>query len=170
MKVKVKCFKNQYLPEQIDKGDWVDLRTNEEVHLNGPYANILSKNRKQRDVVFENQLIHIGIAMQLPKGYEVVVLPRSSTFNKYGVILANSQGVIDNTYCGDDDEWLFHAIALRKCDIQCYDRIAQFKIQLSQFATPWQKIKWLFTRKIQFVKVNSLDNENRGGIGSTGYK
>jgi dUTPase len=114
-------------------------------------------------VVINNTLIPLGFALKLPKGYEIVVNPRSSTYNKYGVILANSQGVIDNSYNGENDQWWFNAIALRDTTIRQGDKICQFRIQLSQFATVWQKIKWLFWNgKIEFVQVESLKGESRG--------
>lgn len=173
MKVKVRTY-NTPMPEIIKKGDWVDLYTEEDVNMAGPFAETLHKRKsgdvvlKSRDVIFDNKMISLGVAMQLPKGFEAVVLPRSSTYKKYGIILANSQGVIDNSYCGNEDKWYFPAIALRKTSIPAGTRIAQFRIQLSQKATFWQKIKWLFSSKIKLVKVESLSNKNRGGFGSTG--
>jgi dUTP pyrophosphatase len=170
MKIEIKCFDEQSLPQIIDKGDWIDLRTNETVEMNAPYANVLSKNRATREVEFDFKLIPLGVAMKLPKGFEAVVLPRSSTFKKKGIILANSQGVIDNSYNGNDDQWWFPAIALRKTTIERGERICQFRIQLSQSATPIQKLKWLFTRKIELIPVDNLNLVSRGGIGSTGNK
>ena len=113
-------------------------------------------------------MISLGVAMKLPKGFEVVVLPRSSTYKKWGIILANSQGVIDNSFCGNEDIWHFPAIALRKTSIPVGTRIAQFRIQLSQHATFWQKIKWLFSGPLKIKKVESLSNPVREGFGSTG--
>ena len=79
-------------------------------------------------------------------------------------------GVIDNTYCGNNDEWKYPAIALRDTIIKRGDRICQFRIQLSQKATLWQKIKWFLSSGIKIIKVDSLDNNDRGGFGSTGVK
>ena len=106
--------------------------------------------------------------MQLPKGYEAYIVPRSSTFKKWGVIQANHIGIIDSTYCGDTDEWKMSVIAMQKTSIPKGKKIAQFRIQLSQKATIWQRIKWLFSTKIKFQKVDSLNNPSREGFGSTG--
>ena len=80
----------------------------------------------------------------------------------------NSIGVIDNTYCGNGDEWMVNMIAFDSSEIHKGDRICQFRIQLSQNATIWQKIKWFFTNKIELVEVDTLSEINRGGFGSTG--
>jgi len=173
MKIKVRTY-NTPMPEIIKKGDWIDLYTEEDVNMTGPFAETLHKRKsgdvviKSRDVMFDNKMISLGVAMKLPKGFEVVVLPRSSTYKKWGIILANSQGVIDNSFCGNEDIWHFPAIALRKTSIPVGTRIAQFRIQLSQHATFWQKIKWLFSSKIKLVQVDNLSDNNRGGFGSTG--
>jgi dUTP pyrophosphatase len=108
--------------------------------------------------------------MELPKGFEAVVNPRSSIFKNFNVILANSQGVIDNSYNGNDDEWMAHLIVFRDVDIKKGDRIFQFRIQLSQKATVWQKLKWLFSSGVKLVRVVELNHPNRGGCGSTGIK
>ena len=165
------------MPEIIDNGDWIDLKTAEEIILKAPQANKMhvrstgknpSQELRTRDVDFDFQMIPLGVAMQLPSGMEAHILPRSSTFKKYGLILVNSQGVVDNMYCGDDDEWRFPAIATRTVTIPKGTRIAQFRIQPSQKATVWQKIRWLFSLPIKLKKVDSLGNRNRGGFGSTG--
>jgi len=140
------------MPVIRDNGDWIDLMTAERVSmLSGEYLQI-----------------PLGIAVEMPNGFEAVVVPRSSTFRKWGVFLANSQGVIDNTYSGSFDEWCFPAFAAHSSEIPSGTRICQFRIQPSQFATPWQKIKWLFTRKIEIVEVDVLNGNQRGGLGSTG--
>jgi dUTP pyrophosphatase len=176
-KIKVKRInKNIPLPEVIEKGDWVDLRAAETVHLNAPQAGTLKRHTvdgvevSHRDVTFDSKLIGLGVAMQLPKGLEAVALSRSSSFKNFGVILANSEGVIDQPYCGDNDEWRFNAIALRDTTINEGDRICQFRVQLSQKATMWQKIKWLLSSGIEVVEVDELDNPDREGIGSTGTR
>ena len=128
------------------------------------------KEESHRDVKFDFKLIPLGVAMKLPKGFEAVLLPRSSTYKKFGIIQTNSIGVIDNTYCGNNDEWKYPAIALRDTVIKKGDRICQFRIQLSQKATLWQKIKWFLSSGIKIIKVDSLDNNDRGGFGSTGVK
>lgn len=177
LKIKVKRInKNLPLPEIISKGDWIDLRAAETVTLRAPQAGTLKrrvvdgKEIPFRDVEFDSSLVRLGVAMQLPKGFEAVALPRSSTYKNLGTILANSQGVIDWAYCGGNDEWRFNAIALRETTINEGDRICQFRIQLSQKATFWQKLRWLFSSGIKIVEVDELDNPDRDGIGSTGLK
>jgi dUTP pyrophosphatase len=113
-------------------------------------------------------LLDLGIAMQLPKGYEALVVPRSSSYRHFGFIQANSVGIIDNTYCSETDIWKLPILSLSDTTIYEGDRVAQFRIQLSQKASVWQKIKWLFSGKVELVKVDHLCNESRGGIGSTG--
>ena len=169
MKIKIKLFDGQVMPEIRQNGDWIDLRANKDIEIKGPFAHTLNGKRDKRDVVFNNELFGLGIAMELPRGYEAIALPRSGTYNKFMVCLANSQGVLDNSYRGDNDEWKFNAIAFKDTVIHKGDRICQFRIQLSQFATVWQKIKWLFWNgKIKFVQVEHLNNPERGGFGSTG--
>ena len=177
LKIKVKRInKNIPLPEVIDKGDWIDLRAAETVTLNAPQANILKRYKvkgveeRHRDVEFDSRLIRLGVAIQLPKGFEAVVVPRSSTYKKFHIIQANHIGVIDNSYCGDNDEWKFPAIALKDTVINEGDRICQFRIQLSQKATMWQKLKWLFSSGIRIVEVESLGEADRGGFCTTGVK
>ena len=177
LKIKVKRInKNISLPEIIDKGDWIDLRAAETAHLNAPQAGTLKKHRvngeevSHRDVEFDSKLIRLGVAMQLPKGFEAVALSRSSTYKNFAVILGNGEGVIDQSYCGNKDEWRFNAIAFGDTTINEGDRICQFKIQLSQKATMWQKIKWLLSSGIEIVEIDNLDNSDRDGIGSTGIK
>lgn len=125
--------------EKIAIGDWIDLRCAEWV--------IMKKG--------EFKLISLGVAMELPEGYEAHILPRSSTFKKWKIILANSQGVVDNSYCGDNDKWYFPAIAMEDTVIDFNDRICQFRIVKKQ-------------PTIQFVEVDELGNNDRGGLGSTG--
>lgn len=166
------CF-----PVDFEVGDWFDLCTAEEVTLKAPQANkmhIRNKGKegatevRTRDVDFSFKLIPLGIAIALPKGMEAYILPRSSTFKKYGLIQTNSKGVVDYTYRGENDEWRFPVIATKDITIPKGTRIAQFRVQLSQKATVWQKIKWLFSSKPKLVKVTSLGNKSRGGFGSTG--
>lgn len=152
LKIKVKTFAGQVLPEIIDKGDWIDLRVTVDYNLNpGEY-----------------RLLNLGVAMELPKGFEAIVVPRSSTFKSYGILCANSFGVIDYSYNGDMDEWKFPAFSPKGSMIHAKDRICQFRIQLSQKATVWQKIKWSLSNGIKIEKVEKLITINRGGIGSTG--
>ena len=121
------------------KSDWIDLRASEEVTLKAG----------------EFCLIPLGVAMELPEGYEAHVVPRSSTFKNYGIIQTNSCGIIDGTYCGDDDMWRMPVYAVRDTVIHVNDRICQFRIQKHQPV-------------IRFEETDTLGNENRGGIGSTG--
>lgn len=141
-KIKVKYFEpNLEKIEKINVGDWIDLRAAERVEM------------KKGDYY----LIRLGVGMILPAGYEALVLPRSSTPNKFGIMLANSCGVIDNSYSGDTDEWRFPAVALRDTVIEKGDRIAQFRILENQ-------------PRITFETVPHLKNKSRGGIGSTGKR
>ena len=83
------------------KSDWIDLRAAEDVSLKkGAFA-----------------LIPLGIAMELPQGYEAHVVPRSSTFKNFGVIQTNHMGVIDESYCGDNDQWFMPVIAMEDTTI-----------------------------------------------------
>lgn len=100
-------------------------------------------------------MIPLGVAMELPHGYEALVAPRSSTFKKYGLILANSIGIIDESYKGDNDEWNFLALAVRDTKIHKNERICQFRIIQHQ-------------PLIHLEEVETLGNADRGGIGSTG--
>ena len=103
----------------------------------------------------EFKLVNLGISVKLPEGYEAHIAPRSSTFKNYGLLQVNSVGVVDNTYCGDEDVWRWPVYATRDCVIHVNDRICQFRIQKHQ-------------PQIIFEEVESLGNEDRGGIGSTG--
>lgn len=177
LKIKVKRLnKDVELPEIIEKGEWIDLRASETITFNAPQSGTLKKHKvngrevNHRDVKFDYKLIPLGIAMQLPKGFEATILPRSSLFKVFGVTLSNSMGVIDNSYSGNNDEWKFGAIAFKDSVITEDVRICQFRIQLSQKATIWQKIKWLFCSGVRIVEVNNLKNPDRKGIGSTGVK
>jgi dUTP pyrophosphatase len=170
LKIKVKIFPGSSKIELTDKGDFIDLRAAEDVTLEAPYANALhrSKTERYRFVEFSKALIPLGVAMQLPKGMKAVVVPRSSTHRNFNIIQANSMGVIDETYCGPDDQWFFPAIAMNKAEIKKGDRICQFEIQPSMKATMWQKLKWLFSSGVELEFVDDLENNNRGGHGSTG--
>lgn len=177
LKIKVKRInKNLPMPTIIDKGEWVDLRASKDVKIEGPQSGVLKYHMFEgervghREVKFSNELVPLGIAMQLPKGFEAHILPRSSTFKNFGIILGNMMGIVDSSYCGDNDEWLFNAIALRDCIFAEGERICQFRIQLSQKANIFQKLRWLFSNGIEFVEVENLGNPDREGIGSTGVK
>ena len=118
---------------------------------------------------FDFKLIPLGISMQLPPGFEAVVVPRSSLFLNHGLLQTNHFGVIDNTYCGDTDEWKFPAMGFFNTEIIEGTRICQFRIQLSQKATILQKLKWLFNNKIELEYVDHLENIARDGFGSTNH-
>ena len=121
------------------KSDWIDLRSAEDVTMKAG----------------EYKMFSLGVSMELPEGYEAIVAPRSSTFKKYGVILANSLGIIDNDFNGDNDAWQFLAYATRDTFIPKNERICQFRILKNQ-------------PEIEFEEVETLGNEDRKGIGSTG--
>lgn len=154
-----------------EQGDWIDLRTNKEINLESPKVKtIKTKDKPIKNVEFDFSLIPLGVGMILPKGMEAHVLPRSSTFKKFNIILANSCGIIDNSYCGEKDEWKFPAIALGESNIPKGTAIAQFRIIPSQRATFWQRLKWLLSSGVELIYVSSLERESRGGFGSTGDK
>ncbi len=140
-RIKIKYFtdKIEKLAYIDGKSDWIDLRAAESMDMKAG----------------EFKLIPLGVAMELPKGYEAHVVPRSSTFKNFGIIQTNHQGVIDSSYCGDNDQWFMPAYALRDTHIEVNDRICQFRIVENQ-------------PKLVFDEVEVLENENRGGIGSTG--
>ena len=121
------------------KSDWIDLRAAKEVSLKAG----------------EFCLIPLGIALELPAGFEAHVVPRSSTFKNFGIIQTNSMGVIDETYCGDNDQWHMPVLAMRDTVIHVNDRICQFRIMEHQPA-------------LMFEEVEELGNRDRGGFGSTG--
>ena len=109
----------KYFTDKIDKlryidgkSDWIDLRAAQDVELKAG----------------EFKLIPLGVAMQLPKGYEAHVVPRSSTFKNYGILQVNSMGVIDETYSGDKDQWFMPVYATRDTVIKTNERICQFRI------------------------------------------
>ncbi len=139
--IKIKYFtdKIEKLAYIDGKSDWIDLRAAESVDMEAG----------------EYRLIPLGVAMELPKGYEAHVVPRSSTFKNFGIIQTNHQGVIDSSYRGDNDQWYMPVYALRDTHIEVNDRICQFRIVENQ-------------PELVFDEVETLENENRGGIGSTG--
>ena len=59
----------------------------------------------------------LGVAMELPAGYEAHIAPRSSTFKNYGILQTNGVGVVDQSYCGDGDQWHMPAYATRDVTI-----------------------------------------------------
>ena len=175
MKIKYKTtLEGAKAPIVLPQGDWFDLVVPEETKLHCPISETLKKSQKNketdyyRNVVTKDKKVSLGIAMQLPKGYEAIVLPRSSTYRKWGFKLANTMGVIDNSYCGDNDIWQAHVTPNKTVTIPAGTAVLQFRIQLTQKATVWQKLNWLFWNgDIEFIKVDKLGNEDRGGDGST---
>ena len=156
-------FEGGRIPEITPKGDWIDCFAAKDIIITTPYANTLHQNRTIRDVVINNTLIPLGFALKLPKGYEIVVTPRSSTYNKFHVDLANTMPVIDNSFNGDSDEWKANIKAYDTTEWKAGDRLFQMRIQLSQKATIWQKIKWLFWNgKVEFIIVDHLNKVSRG--------
>ena len=137
--IKIKYLKDIQKIERFNVGDWIDLRSAEDVTMKAG----------------EYRMIPLGVAMELPQGYEALVAPRSSTFRKYGILLANSVGIIDEAYKGDNDEWNFLAYAVKDTKIHKNERICQFRIIQHQ-------------PLIHLQEVDSLGNADRGGIGSTG--
>lgn len=144
--METETIKIKYHTDAIDKldyiggkSDWIDLRAAEDITLKAG----------------EFKLISLGISVKLPEGYEMVIVPRSSTYKNFGVLQTNHMGVIDETYCGDEDILMFPALAMRDTEIHVNDRICQFRIQKHQ-------------PQIVFEEVNHLEGKTRGGFGSTG--
>lgn len=145
LKLKIKYHEDKYGPltkiHAIENGDWIDLYSAETVEM-------------KKD---EFKLISLGISTQFPKGYEAHMATRSSTFKTWGILLANSHSIIDESYNGDNDIWLFPALAMRDTIINKGDKIAQFRL-----------VKKMPELDIEEVEV--LGNPDRGGLGSTGTK
>ena len=171
LKIKVKELTEGCMPVITAKGDWCDLKAAETIEIKAAQAGVQYQkdNNKYRDVFTETVYIPLGVAMKLPDGFEAIVASRSSSPNKFKVFIPNGIGIIDNTYKGNNDQWYYVAAPMNNTIIERGTRICQFRIQLSQKATMWQKIKWFFSSGIEFVKVDNLDDVSRGGLGSTGY-
>ncbi len=139
--IKVKYFSDKLEKLQYieGKGDWIDLRSAEDISLRQG----------------ESHLLDLGIAVELPEGYEAHVVPRSSTFKNFGIIQTNHMGVIDHSYCGDNDRWKWPILAMRDTEIHVNDRVCQFRIMENQPV-------------LKFTEVEHLTGEDRGGFGSTG--
>lgn len=163
MKIRVKLLNEYCKIKPIKKGEWIDLKCSGTVRLSAPH-----NAYKTRITTFDSTKIPLGIAMELPKYFEANILPRSGTFDNYGVVQTNGMGVIDSTFKGNNDQWRIQVYATRDTLITEGARIAQFKILPGQFAPWWVKLKWIFTSSINFEFVDDLDNEDRGGYGSTG--
>lgn len=143
MEVKIKYFTDKIdkIKYIAGKSDWMDLRCAEDIEL------------KAGDF----HLIPLGVGMKLPEGYEAHVVPRSSTFKNFGLIQVNSMGIVDESYCGDNDQWFWPALATRDVTVHVNDRICQFRIMEHQPA-------------FDFVEVEKLGENDRGGFGSTGIR
>ena len=142
----METIKIKYFTDKIEKlcyiagnSDWIDLRVAEDV--------VMKKG--------EFRLIRLGVAMELPQGYEAHVVPRSSTYKNFGLIQTNHMGVIDESYKGDADEWKWPALAMRDTEVHVGDRLCQFRIMKHQ-------------PQINFLEVDSLENEDSGGFGTSG--
>ena len=151
MNIKVQSDEGCF-PLITDNGDLIDLYNKETITLT-----------QGQDV-----LLDLGVRMQIPKGFKANLYPRSSTFNKYGIMLVNSVGQIDSTYCGPDDVWKAHVIAMRDTIIPKEVRVCQFEIVPSMFSNVFQKLKWLLFGKVRLTEVKKLKNKNRDGFGSSG--
>ena len=125
--------------EKIPVGDWIDLRSAETVTMEAGQFRIIS----------------LGVSMKLPEGYEAHVVPRSSTFRRWGILQVNGVGIIDESYCGNNDVWKFPALAMRPTTIHKGDRICQFRIMKKM-------------PEVKFIEVDHMEDEDRGGLGSTG--
>lgn len=172
MKLKVKIMLlrgNIDFPKIIDKGDWIDLYAAKNVKVKSIFNKKTSDKDKEKSIRITDSIkyIPLGVAMELPDGFEAIVAPRSSTPKKFGIICPNSFGVIDNSYKSQKDEWMFPAIGLKNTTICEGDRICQFRIQLSQKSNFWHKLKWFLSSGIELKQVSKLDNLERGGLGST---
>lgn len=168
--MKIKVFEKTAgcLPTILEKGDWIDLYTAEDVTVEAPKVNLSKKSKGYGDVSFDATLIPLGVCIEIPKGFESIVVPRSSTFGTFGLLESNSFGIIDQSYKSDKDEWKMPVVATKEAKIPKGSRLCQFRIQPNQKATMWQKLKWLFSSGIEIEQVDSLDNPERGGFGSTG--
>ena len=139
-------IKVKYFVDDIDelcyvagKSDWIDLHASEEVTLKAG----------------EFRLIPLGVAIALPAGYEAHIVPRSSTFKNYGILQTNSMGVVDCSYCGDNDPGRWPVYATRDVTFEKNARICQFRIMKNQ-------------PSLAFTRVERLEGPDRGGFGSTG--
>ncbi len=165
MQIKIK-YHSDKMPrlEKIAKGDWIDLYTNQAIVTLNAYnpINYILKT-KSIDPWIDGMkynagnilIARLGVSMQLPKGYDAEVKPRSSTFKNTGLLLTNSVGLIDNQYNGDEDEWLGIFYATRGGSIKRFDRLLQFRINEVMPA-------------VEFEPVKKLGNSGRGGYGTTG--
>lgn len=138
----------------LDKGEWVDLRLSEPVYFEKG----------------EFKYLPLGIRMQIPKGFEAHIAPRSGTYSHFKILQPNSPGVVDSSFSGPGDMWKMPALAMENVSLSKNTRICQFRIMPSQKATMEQKLRWHLSDGIEFVEEEWLtgNEENRGGFGSTG--
>lgn len=154
MKIRIKYFEESTKLKKIAKGNWIDVYANKDVFVK----------------VNERAMIPLGFALELPRGWEAHLAPRSSTFKTWGIIQTNSVGVVDDTYIGDNDQWhmpvyclegkgteLIDGEEIKGTWIRKGDKIAQFRIMEVM-------------PEIEFDEVESFGNSDRGGFGSTGKK
>ena len=169
LKIKIKYFDGAKELEKISKGDWIDLYANKDMFI----------------AEGERAMIPLGVAMELPEGYEAHVVPRSSTFKTWGLIQTNHMGVIDHSYCGNNDQWHMPVYCLEGKDIKkdkfyTYDDYLKEDVLLSTTETKGTYIHkgdkicqfriMEIQPEIEFEKVEVLENEDRNGFGSTGSK
>lgn len=146
MKIKIKYLQDATRMNKITKGNWIDVYAYEDTFV--PEG--------------ERAMINLGFALELPKGWEGHLAPRSSTFKTWGIIQTNSVGVVDDTYIGDNDIWHMPVYCLQAKDengtwIKTGDKIGQFRIMEVM-------------PEIEFEEVESFGNQDRGGFGTTGVK
>ena len=139
MEIEIRYHADIHPLEKNEKGDWIDLRAAEDVEMEAG----------------DFKLISLGVSMKLPEGYEAVIIPRSSTFKHWGILQTNHFGLIDNSYCGDNDVWMFPALATQDVLIEKNSRICQFRIQKKM-------------ENVTFKTVDKLEDVDRGGFGSSG--
>ena len=155
MKIRVKYHdKNMPRLEQIAKGNWIDMRVIGG-KKNGKPIEFLDGKLKYKKGDF--MMLNLGVSIEIPKGYEVNIVPRSSTFKNYKLIQTNHFGVGDDTFIGNNDIYHFPCYALEDGEISLYDRVCQFRIQESM-------------PQLEIEEVDNLKSEDRGGFGSTGVK
>ena len=178
MKIKILEKASGCMPKIFEEGDCIDLYTAEDYTFKCPHAKMLHKQKndeekkidRYRDVVFTYGLLNLGVIIEMPKGFKGILKPKSSTFKKFGLLQPNSPGEVDNSYKGPDDIWKFPVLATRNVTIPKGTPVAQFEIVLSQKATIWQKIKWLFSNGIKIQEITKVSNPNRGGFGTVTEK
>lgn len=155
MKIRIKYFEEATKLKKITKGNWIDVYSNKDVFVKAG----------------ERAMIPLGFALELPRGWEAHLAPRSSTFKTWGIIQTNSVGVVDDTYIGDNDQWHMPVYCLQGKNfeksidgeytdgtwIKKGDKIGQFRIMEVM-------------PEIEFEEVESFGNADRGGFGTTGVK